>query len=252
MQYRKEFFNTVLRPVFRTSSVLCPSLHELSTFGPTSIDAGEILSRTFDFNNGEFVTNTYLSEFEALKEELHSRQQGTKLAYPVVYGVAEAAALLVYLMVRVFNPDTVLETGVANGVSSYYILNALNRNSKGTLYSVDVNPDVGGLLGEHDTHRWELRIIDEKKAGSEFEKLVDTLPNIDIFIHDSDHSYKAQMCEYKTAYRRIANGGILASDDVDFSYAFLDFCSKIQIKPLFLVTSTKVFGLLRKNLSGKS
>ena len=252
MQYRNMFFNTVVRPIFRTSSVLCPSLHELATFGPTSTDATEILAHTFGFNNKkEYNIIPYLSEFAALKEELSERQQSTKLNYPITYNIADTASLLIYLTIRALSPSVVLETGVANGVSSYYILNALNKNNKGTLYSVDIDSNVGGLLDGSDKHRWLLKIVDEENAGNEFEKLVDSFNSIDIFIHDSDHSYKAQMREYRKAYGKIGDGGILASDDVDFSYAFVDFCSKTQIKPLFLVTSAKVFGLTRKDILDK-
>lgn len=44
-----------------------------------------------------------------------------------------------YAVVRAFRPDVVVETGVANGVSSAYLLLALHLNDRGTLYSVGLN-----------------------------------------------------------------------------------------------------------------
>src|SRR5579862_2322636 len=46
--------------------------------------------------------------------------------------------LLQYAAIRALQPELVVETGVASGVSSAYILLALERNRKGTLHSVEV------------------------------------------------------------------------------------------------------------------
>ena len=47
--------------------------------------------------------------------------------------------LLQYAVVRAFQPKIIVETGVANGVSSAYILLALQANGRGTLYSIGLN-----------------------------------------------------------------------------------------------------------------
>jgi predicted O-methyltransferase YrrM len=44
-----------------------------------------------------------------------------------------------YVLVRIFKPEVVVETGVANGVSSSFILKALDQNSRGKLYSIDLH-----------------------------------------------------------------------------------------------------------------
>lgn len=44
-----------------------------------------------------------------------------------------------------------------------------------------------------------------------------------MFLHDSDHSYRWRMFEYTTVRDRLKSDGILLSDDVDVSYAFIDF-----------------------------
>jgi len=46
--------------------------------------------------------------------------------------------LLQYMAIRAFRPETVVETGVANGVSSAYILLALQKNERGALHSVSL------------------------------------------------------------------------------------------------------------------
>ena len=49
-------------------------------------------------------------------------------------------ARLGYLLCRLISPSVVLETGVAYGVSSVFILKALEVNGRGTLHSVDLPP----------------------------------------------------------------------------------------------------------------
>ena len=45
-----------------------------------------------------------------------------------------------YLLVRLIKPKCIVETGVSAGVSSAYILQALQDNEKGMLYSIDLPP----------------------------------------------------------------------------------------------------------------
>jgi predicted O-methyltransferase YrrM len=43
----------------------------------------------------------------------------------------------IYVIIRVLKPNIIVETGVANGASSFYILLALKRNKKSHLFSID-------------------------------------------------------------------------------------------------------------------
>lgn len=45
-----------------------------------------------------------------------------------------------YTIIRIRKPDIVVETGVAQGVSSTFILQALEDNGRGQLYSIDLPP----------------------------------------------------------------------------------------------------------------
>jgi len=57
-------------------------------------------------------------------------------SYKIAVDVASRLAL--YVLCRTTKPAVVVETGVASGTSSSYILRALDRNSQGRLYSIDV------------------------------------------------------------------------------------------------------------------
>ncbi|MDA4120471.1 MAG: hypothetical protein OK436_07790, partial [Thaumarchaeota archaeon] len=53
-----------------------------------------------------------------------------------------------YLICRTVKPTVVVETGVASGLSSAYILQALEDNASGRLYSIDLpDADTEALLG---------------------------------------------------------------------------------------------------------
>jgi methyltransferase family protein len=135
-----------------------------------------------------------------------------------------------YAMIRKAKPLVVIETGVASGVSSYSILQALEDNGKGSLYSIDLpnvslplpkGQNAGFLVPESLKSRWTLKLGDSK---SELPILLDRVGSVDFFIHDSLHEYGHMMFEYEAAWPKLRKGGILFSDDVSFTDAFQDFC----------------------------
>lgn len=148
---------------------------------------------------------------------------------------------LLYFACRFLKPNIVVETGVDYGVSSALILQALEDNGSGLLYSVDLprvryeapfrqdyvdlklpkGADTGFVIPSNLRHRWNLIIGDSK---IELPKLLKTIGQIDFFFHDSLHAYDHMLFEYETAYASIRQGGIIASDDVDWNKAFEDFC----------------------------
>lgn len=135
-----------------------------------------------------------------------------------------------YVICRIKRPDVVVETGVASGLSSAHILQALEDNSSGMLYSIDLpNADTEALLGKVLTtlpngrssgwvvpdwlkHRWDLRI---GKSTDLLPPLVKELGRISIFLHDSEHSFENMMFEFDQAWPRLASGGLLLADDVN-------------------------------------
>lgn len=62
---------------------------------------------------------------------------------------------------------------------------------------------------------------------------VTTLKNlrqIDIFLHDSDHSYQNMKFEFEEAWPFIKDEGILLSDNIDGNKAFPEFSNKVKGK----------------------
>ncbi len=128
-------------------------------------------------------------------------------------------AATTYILVRILKPAIVVETGVGAGVSSWTILHAMEQNNVGKLISIDLPtpntellPEVGYLVPENLHRRWELNVGSSRQL---LEKTLKRLGKIDIFQHDSRHSYRNQLREYLTAWPFINQGGILISDDVN-------------------------------------
>lgn len=107
-----------------------------------------------------------------------------------------------YAVIRAAKPDCVLETGVANDVSSAYLLLAMERNEKGALYSIDVNDgsflpggkQVGRVVLAWLRGRWTLRLGDAREL---LPRMLAELKSLDVFIHDSLHTYDHMKFEYE-------------------------------------------------------
>jgi len=102
---------------------------------------------------------------------------------------------LLYCLTRALRPEVVVETGVANGVSSAFILKALDDNAKGRLYSIDLHcregisvppgKQLGWVIPKHLKLKWNLMLGESTKV---LPGLLRKLGSIDIFLHDSRHS----------------------------------------------------------------
>jgi hypothetical protein len=145
---------------------------------------------------------------------------------------------VIYCIVRLKRPGVIVETGVARGVSSSYILKALDKNANGHLYSIDMpmlkigaKAEVGKLVANELRSRWTLIF----GAGThEMKKLRGKLEKIDMFIHDSNHTYLSQLAEYQIALGWLNKGGILVSHDV-VNLALLEACKQFGCTPTVIM-----------------
>jgi predicted O-methyltransferase YrrM len=186
----------------------------------------------------------YSEEFAALLSALIGRAGSASGLDAISMAMVREEVALMYLLARARRPKLVVETGVARGVSTYFLLHALRKNQVGRLTSFDLRSDAGELLLPGEREGWELVVLDRRRIRSKFHQRVSALTApIDLFLHDSDHSYGHMLFEYETVLPRISPGGLLASDDVDCCFAFLDFCARHRLAPRILVAPTKAFGV---------
>ena len=169
--------------------------------------------------------------YEQLAET--AREAGDELAATRAAGHSESSEegkKLLYLAVRALRPRLVVETGPFNGASSTFLLHALEANGgEGRLVSFDV-PDARDALGvpipEGREPAWlvppELRHRFELVLGDTRQTLRRRLEGetVDLFFHDSLHTTRHMLFEFRVAWRRLRRGGVLVSDDVFWNPAF--------------------------------
>jgi len=166
--------------------------------------------------------------------ELYKDIEAKLSVYPKAYGLQMTRELSsLYLIIRLVKPNKVLETGVASGASSAYILRALNDNKKGKLFSIDLPPDnlpkheKSGFVVPQALHgRWSLNIGDSKDL---LKPLLNKIGKIDCFIHDSLHTYDHMIWEFTTAWKYLRPQGLFLSHDVGRNEAFFDFMQAVSI-----------------------
>ena len=178
----------------------------------------------------EKIKSNIDEEFKKLNDEYH----------PAILGEDNGNKL--YSLIREKKPEIVVETGVCNGFSSSLILKALSENGKGKLYSIDLpeyiepeeEPDgrTGAVVPSTKYSGWvvpdEFRSNWTHILGNSFyetPRLMERLSEIDLFIHDSDHSYEGMMFEFSMAWKHLKDNGLLMADNIDNSDAFADFAN---------------------------
>lgn len=151
---------------------------------------------------------------------------GSDPPFPLVHNSGRLLARLCYALCRALRPDVVVETGVAYGVSSSFLLRALEENGKGTLHSVDRPPfgdgagdAVGLLVPAKLRHRWQLH---RGRSREVLPGLLRELPPVGVFLHDSRHTYRNMAFEFQAITPHLAERVAVISDDVNRNRAFED------------------------------
>ena len=148
-----------------------------------------------------------------------------------------------YIVTRILKPEIVVETGVFHGFSSLSFLLAMEENNEGHLYSIDLpspkllssGKEPGWVVPEHLRKRWDLRFGTSSEL---LPSLLEEVKMVDIFLHDSEHSYENMYWEYKTAWRYIRKGGLLLSHDITLNSAFRDFAKYVSEKWCYMLGNT--------------
>ncbi|MCU1283370.1 MAG: class SAM-dependent methyltransferase [bacterium] len=157
--------------------------------------------------------------------------------------------IALYVLTRALKPAAFVETGVLHGITSNYILHALRLNGSGRLVSIDypsyfesgpTNADgyndtlppakePGWVIPLDNREHWQLVIGPSADA---LPKVLAELPRLDLFVHDSEHTYATMWNEFGLAWEKLAAGGVLISDNIDANDAFSGFCRKVQRTPM--------------------
>ena len=163
--------------------------------------------------------------------------------------------LRLYAVLRKLRPSVAVETGVCNGVSTAFLLLALDANGAGELHSIDLpetagesyepgtfwdgkggavvpaGKEPGWMVPERLRSRWHLTL---GRSQEMLPGLVDRLGTVDFFMHDSEHSEDCMRFEFEAAWAALREGGVLAADDVNANTAFAEFAAAERREPVEL------------------
>src|SRR5262249_39504530 len=112
-------------------------------------------------------------------------------------------------------------------VTSRFILEALERNGIGHLWSIDRPPlertlheQIGIAVSDQLKHRWTYI---QGSSRRHLRRLFHELGTVDLFIHDSIHSERNVRFEVDQAWAFMRPGGAIVIDDIDANRGFQSF-----------------------------
>jgi predicted O-methyltransferase YrrM len=150
----------------------------------------------------------------------------------------------IWCLVAHQRPATVVETGVAHGLTSRVILEGLQRNGNGHLWSIDlpaIDPalhhEIGTAVPADLRSRWTYV---EGTSRRRLPELVRKLQQVDLFIHDSLHTARNTYFELDTVWPALPPGGAAVVDDINRNLAFSRFLERAA--PEAWVTAMHVTG----------
>ena len=221
----------------------------LYRFSPKLYDTAYImknrtLNTIYKIKNRKYISEPVISteykhEFDSIMSKIGTYNPNTSTA------ISPSAAAYLYALVRRLKPDIFLETGISHGFSSLLILMAMEKNNKGTLFSTEIGKNVGDLVPLELRKRWKIIIDTPDKVLDKAIRIIAD-KRIDIFMHDSDHSYNGMIREFNLVRDRMSVNGIVLSDDIEENNAFTDFARSVGSEPE-IISSYKCFGVIRLN-----
>ncbi|MGI9040082.1 MAG: class I SAM-dependent methyltransferase [Gemmatimonadales bacterium] len=175
----------------------------------------DLLSRRFGVDAAALLAEYHQSEFHRWFQQ--RRVELDQFEGPYRFGTTgEFGCEAMYLLVRAARPRVVVDTGVLYGGSSAHILAALAQNGAGELHSIDIGrddrePPHDFFVPSELRPRWDLIIGDSRR---ELPALLRRCGTVDLFHHDSLHTWDHMTWEYETAFPYLSPDGLLSSDDI--------------------------------------
>ncbi len=165
----------------------------------------------------------------------------TIINLPIISAIFWDEAKFLYDVVKQYKPEFVIETG--SGKSSLAILKALQENESGELHSIDL-PNLEGqrsFKSNKDTTKklwkdilnvypqWDIR---EKNICTELPLLLQEIPAVDIFFHDSRHTESHIFLEWAMlmASGKLVKGSLFGMHDRQH-HTYKNFIRQLKENP---------------------
>jgi len=128
-------------------------------------------------------------------------------------------------------PEVVIETGVAHGVTSRIVLEALAQNHFGRLWSIDLpfpfdhrlHRETGIVVTGACRPRWSYL---EGSSKQRLPPLIAEVGHVGMFIHDSLHTAANTVFEMEQAASAMSPGAVMLVDDIDSHAGFATFAMR--------------------------
>lgn len=200
-------------------------------------DAIRILSVAVGRDLGQILGEPELHDIERhvarVTSELRTR---AILPIPLTYSADATFSRLIYVVCRALEPDTVLETGVAYGVTSAAVLAALQKNGNGVLHSIDLPPLgdgatlplIGCMIPPGLKGRWCLHLGSSKRVL--WRLLAGHARRVGVFIHDSADIYRVQQMELRAVWPHLAPSFAIIANGIHSTPAFAEFVEEKHVQ----------------------
>jgi len=177
--------------------------------------------------------------------------EGTRAAQSVLlserFDVDFAVLRAIWCVILHLKASRIVETGVARGVTSRFILEALARNGEGSLWSIDLPHvdtsrlgQIGEAVPEALRKHWMLTLGSSRQH---LPPLLKRLKEIDVFVHDSLHTGRNLLFELEHAWKRLRPGGVVIADDIHRNLAFKSFVAALDTAQLVVGERSERGGL---------
>jgi hypothetical protein len=128
-------------------------------------------------------------------------------------------------------PEVVVETGVAHGVTSRVVLEAMGHNDLGHLWSIDLpfpfdhrlHGETAIVLTDECRPRWSYL---EGSSKQRLPGLLGEVGHLEMFVHDSLHTAENTLFEMEQAASAMSAGGVMLVDDIDTHTGFATFAQR--------------------------
>ena len=213
--------------------------YTIGTYGISVFkDVESLTSKVTQFRN----VNQHVEEGRQLYRTMALKLSGK--VSPIKFDSGEELGCFLYTFIMERKPRRVVETGVANGLTTNLIMAALDTYG-GELHSFDINPECQSVYKGNG--KWNFHLL-SRNYKKQVREVVGSFDDIDLWIHDSDHSYSWQSFEYSLAASKLkANQGILVSDDIDCTTAFGKLVKSLDTHGWAVFDERKFFGIVQIN-----
>lgn len=198
-------------------------------FGPRSRPNLAWLCRLLDRDMGE-VSGVLEELGDALEVEREIAR--TLASTGRTYYAQFPAPLELYAIVRLLQPEHLVESGVSSGLSTAHMLMGVQKNRKGILHSMDLpqyqraasrirgefswsiprGKDSGWAIPAHLKRRWDLR---QGRSEDLLPPLCRELPRIDLYCHDSPRTPQHLAFEFNGIRTSLRPGSVVVADNTD-------------------------------------